>query len=201
MAAPILCAGVTVFKALKDSNTSVGDWVALPGAGGGLGHLGVQYAKAMGLRVVAIDTGAEKKELCTSLGADAWVDFKEVPDLVKAVIAATGGKGPKAAIVTAAVGPPYVQALSYLAREGTLVAVGLPAKLKLEVDIFAFVGKMQRIQGSYVGTRQDTVEALRLVATGQVKPHVVVKPLDQLAEIYDIMEKGQLTGRVVLDLK
>ena len=71
--APILCAGVTVYKALKESGARAGEWVALPGAGGGLGHLAVQYAKWMGLRVIAIDTGAEKKELCLKLGAEKWV--------------------------------------------------------------------------------------------------------------------------------
>ena len=76
-AASLLCAGVTTYKALKVSNTIVGNWVAIPGAGGGLGHLCVQYAVAMGLKVIAIDTGKEKEELCKSLGASVFLDFKE----------------------------------------------------------------------------------------------------------------------------
>ncbi|KAG5652129.1 hypothetical protein H0H81_006205 [Sphagnurus paluster] len=91
--------GLTVYKALKQANVKIGDWVAISGAGGGLGHLAVQYAVAMGLRVVAIDTGEAKKELCLKLGAEKWVDFRESTDLTKDVQAATDGLGPQGAIV------------------------------------------------------------------------------------------------------
>ena len=82
-----------VYKALKESNLVPGQWVAIPGAGGGLGHLAVQYAVAAGYRVIAIDTGDEKRKLCESLGADVWIDFKETKDIVAAVKSATGGSG------------------------------------------------------------------------------------------------------------
>ncbi|KAK7458841.1 Alcohol dehydrogenase, variant 2 [Stygiomarasmius scandens] len=99
-ATPILCAGITVYKAIKQSNTKIGDWIAISGAGGGLGHLAVQYAVAMGLRVVAIDTGASKRDLCLNvLGAEKWIDFMETKDLVKDVIEAAGGLGPHAAVL------------------------------------------------------------------------------------------------------
>ncbi|GAA6026981.1 hypothetical protein JCM8097_006013 [Rhodosporidiobolus ruineniae] len=77
IAAPILCAGVTVWKAIKQSNTKPGDYVVISGAGGGLGHLAVQYANAIGLRVVGIDTGADKQKLLQSYGVDIFVDFRE----------------------------------------------------------------------------------------------------------------------------
>ncbi|KAK7438631.1 alcohol dehydrogenase [Stygiomarasmius scandens] len=93
--------GLTVYKALKLSNAKVGQWIAISGAGGGLGHLAIQYATAMGLRVLAIDTGDQKKALCLKLGAEKWVDFKDSSNLVEDVQAACDGKGPHAAVVAA----------------------------------------------------------------------------------------------------
>jgi len=200
-ASPILCAGVTVYTALKQSNTRAGDWIAIPGAGGGLGHLAIQYARAMGLRVIAIDTGAEKKALCEKLGASAWVDFKESSDVIKDVIAAADGKGANAALMTSASSTPYNQALKYLAPNGTLLAVGLPKDGKIEAEIGWVVWKGIRIQGSYVGSRQDTVEALALAAMGKVKPQYALRNMKDVESIYDTMRKGQLTARIVLDLK
>lgn len=200
-ASPLLCAGVTVHRALKQTNTRTGDWIAIPGAGGGLGHLAIQYAISMGLRVIAIDSGADKKTLCQKLGAEAWIDFKESTDIVKDVLAVTGGKGANAALMTAVSGAPYNQALGYLAPKGTLVGVGLPPNAKLNIDISYFVWKGLRFQGSYVGTRQDTVEALSLAAMGKVKPQYTIRPLSEIQDIYEAMRRGELTGRVVLDLK
>ena len=143
--------GVTVYRAIKYSKSNIGDWICLPGAGGGLGHLAVQYAVAMGLRVLAIDSGAEKKELVTRLGAEAWVDFKETKDLVADIKAATGGQGPHTAVVTAATGKAYEQAIDYLRPGGTLMVVGLPARATLSADILFTVVKSINIIGSYVG--------------------------------------------------
>lgn len=98
--APILCAGVTVYKAIKESGVKAGEWLVIPGAGGGLGHLAVQYASNMGIRVIGIDTGSEKEQLVKKLGADKWIDFKQEKDIVKAVQAAVpDGLGPHAAVV------------------------------------------------------------------------------------------------------
>ncbi|KAI0737890.1 GroES-like protein [Daedaleopsis nitida] len=181
-AASILCAGVTVYRAIKYSNTKIGDWIVLPGAGGGLGHLAVQYAAAMGLRVVAVDTGAEKKELCMKLGAEKWIDFRESKDLVKDIVEATDGFGAHAAVVTAANPAAYAQAIDYLRMGGTLMVVGLPARASLSADIFFTVVKSINIIGSYVGNRQDAREALDIAARGKVKCHYVTKPLSALAE-------------------
>jgi propanol-preferring alcohol dehydrogenase len=97
------------------------------GAGGGLGHLAIEYGNAMGLRVVALDSGADKRALCEKLGAEAFVDYAESKDLVADVKKACGGKGPHAAIVTASSAKAYEQALDYLRNGGVLVVVGLPA--------------------------------------------------------------------------
>jgi propanol-preferring alcohol dehydrogenase len=84
VAAPILCAGLTVWKGLKTTQAKKGQWVAIPGAGGGLGSLAVQYAVYMGLKVIAIDTGAEKRHMLEGMGVDSFIDFRETPDVVKA---------------------------------------------------------------------------------------------------------------------
>ncbi|KAH9836405.1 GroES-like protein [Rhodofomes roseus] len=200
-AASILCAGVTVYRALKYSHTHIGDWVAIPGAGGGLGHLAVQYATAMGLRVLAVDTGAEKRELVKKLGAEAWVDFRESKDIVADIRAATDGQGPHAAIVTAANSSAYAQAVDYLRLGGNLMVVGLPAHASLSADIFFTVTKSISIYGSYVGNRQDAREALDIAARGKVKCYYETRNLDSLLETYESLEKGEIVGRIVLKIR
>jgi propanol-preferring alcohol dehydrogenase len=138
-AASILCAGVTTYRALKFSGAQHGDWLVISGAGGGLGHLAMQYARVRGLRVIAIDTGAEKKALCEKLGAEVWIDFKETENIASAVHAATGGLGAQLALVTAGTGEGYRQAISYLRRGGTLVACGLPPTATLDASIYGIV--------------------------------------------------------------
>ncbi|TFK49123.1 GroES-like protein [Heliocybe sulcata] len=198
-AASLLCAGVTVYRAIKYSQTQTGDWIVLPGAGGGLGHLAIQYAREKGLRVIAVDTGAEKKELCLKLGAEKWIDFRETKDLVADIKAAADGLGPHAAVVTAATGAAYSQAVDYLRNGGTLMAVGLPGEATLDASIFFTVFKGISILGSYVGNRQDAYEALEIGARGRVQVFYKCRPLSDLKEVFEGMEKGQIAGRVVLD--
>lgn len=199
-AASILCAGLTVYRALKYSNAKIGEWVVLPGAGGGLGHLAVQYAAAMGLRVVAIDTGLEKKKLCLELGAEKWIDFREAKDIVQAVREACDGDGAHCAIVTTADASGYTQAVDYLRPGGTLMAVGLPGEAKLEASIFFTVFKSINIIGSYVGNRQDAVEALDIASRGRVVVRCEYKGLSELKDAYDALQQGKVAGRIVLEM-
>ncbi|KAI9007824.1 mannitol-1-phosphate dehydrogenase [Hyaloraphidium curvatum] len=199
-AASILCAGVTMYRAIKYSETQASDWMVIPGAGGGLGHMGVQYAKVRGLRVVAIDTGADKKALCEKLGADAWIDFKETKDVVAAVKAVTDGLGAHSAVVASASPASYTQATEYLRPGGTLMVVGLPGAATLDASIFFTVLRSIKILGSYVGNRQDADEALAIAASGKVKVIYSKQPLSALAKVYDEMEAGKIAGRIVLDL-
>ncbi|KAJ7352250.1 chaperonin 10-like protein [Mycena albidolilacea] len=199
-AASILCAGVTVYRAIKYSQTSPGDWIVLPGAGGGLGHLAIQYAKVAGLQVIAVDTGADKKKLCLELGADKWIDFQESKDIVEEIKAITDGLGAHSALVTAASSSGYKQAIEYLRGGGTLMAVGLPGKASLEASIFFTVFKSISILGSYVGNRQDAVEAIAIAARGEVKCNYALKPLDVLSSVFEGMTKGAVAGRVVLEM-
>jgi propanol-preferring alcohol dehydrogenase len=163
--------------------------------------LAIQYAvHAFGLRVVAIDTGAEKKELCLSLGAEKWIDFRETKDLVKDIKNATGGEGPHAALVSAASGTAYEQAVDYLRPGGSLLAVGLPGQAQISASVFWTVVKSINIIGSYVGNRQDAHEALNIASMGKIHCHYVSKPLSALSEVYEGMQQGTVAGRVVLKM-
>ncbi|KAJ7746243.1 chaperonin 10-like protein [Mycena metata] len=199
-AASILCAGVTVYRAIKHSQTTPGDWIVLPGAGGGLGHLAIQYAKVAGLQVIAVDTGAEKKKLCLELGADKWIDFQETKDIVEEIKALTDGLGAHSALVTAASSSGYKQAIEYLRGGGTLMAVGLPGRASLEASIFFTVFKSISILGSYVGNRQDAMEALAIAARGEVKCNYELQHLNDLSSVYEGMTSGHVAGRIVLEM-
>ncbi|ETS63202.1 hypothetical protein PaG_02985 [Moesziomyces aphidis] len=200
-AAPILCAGVTVYKALKEAQLIPGQYVAIPGAGGGLGHLAIQYAVAAGYRVIAIDTGADKKQLCESLGAEKFIDFKTSKSLVDDIKAATpDGFGPQAAVVAASGAAAYEQALDYIRPRGVLVAVGLPGNTDIRANVFFTVFRSVRVVGSYVGNRQDAQEALEIAASGKVRTHFKTLGLSQLPQVYDDMQSGKIAGRIVLDI-
>lgn len=199
VAAPILCAGLTVYKGLKESEVKPGQWVCISGAGGGLGHLAVQYAKAMGMRVVAIDHGEDKKKLCTDLGAESFIDFAEHKDIVKAVQDATEG-GPHGSLVLATNIKAFSQACEYARAQGSIVTISLPAEATLQANMFWFTVKCLKLKGSYVGNREDTAEALDFVARGLVKPIMKVEPFSSLTNVYKQMEEGTLAGRIVLDL-
>jgi alcohol dehydrogenase, propanol-preferring len=193
--APILCAGVTTYKALKVSNAKPGEWVAIYGIGG-LGHIALQYAKAMGLNVVAVDISDEKMELAKNLGADIAINgLKEDP--VEAIQNKVGGV--QAAISVAVTKKAFEQAYQSVKRGGTLVVVGLP-NADLPIPIFNTVLNGVTIKGSIVGTRKDMQEALDFAARGKVRPIVETAPLDSINEVFERMEKGQINGRIVLTM-
>lgn len=199
--APILCAGITVYKGLKESGARPGQTVAIVGAGGGLGSLAQQYAKAMGLRVIAIDSGAEKKAMSEKMGADAFIDFATSSDITKDVRAATAdGLGPHAVILVAVNEKPFQQAAEYVRPRGTVIVIGLPAGAYIRAPVFESVLKMIRIQASYVGNRQDSSEALEFFRRGLIHAPFKTVPLKDLPQVYDMMHKGQITGRYVLQM-
>jgi len=199
--APVLCAGITVYKGLKESGAKPGQTVAIVGAGGGLGSLAQQYAKAMGLRTIAIDSGDEKKKMCMEqLGSYAFVDFAKSNNVVKEVQEATeDGLGPHAVILVAVNEKPFQQAAEYVRPRGTVVCIGLPAGAYLKAPVFESVIKMVTIKGSYVGNRKDTAEALDFYRRGVIKAPFKVVGLSELQKVYDLMHQGQIAGRYVLD--
>jgi len=199
--APVLCAGITVYKGLKESGARPGQTVAIVGAGGGLGSLAQQYAKAMGLRTIAIDTGDDKKKMCTEqLGSYAFIDFATSKNLVKDVQAATeDGLGPHAVILVAVNEKPFQQAAEYVRPRGTVICIGLPAGAYLRAPVFESVIKMITIKGSYVGNRKDSSEAIEFFRRGVIKAPFQVVGLSELQMVYDKMHQGAIAGRYVVD--
>lgn len=202
--APILCAGVTVYKALKTADLKPGQWVCIVGAAGGLGSLAVQYAKAMGYRVLGIDGGAEREKLFHKLGGETFIDFKKYEGndaaLVDAVREATKEHGGPQSVVNVAVSERAISlSAQYVRPTGTVVLVGMPAGAHVRSEVFSHVVKSISIRGSYVGNRADTREALDFFARGLVRSPIVVVGLSELPSIYEKMEKGQIQGRYVVD--
>ncbi|CAK7231401.1 hypothetical protein SBRCBS47491_007918 [Sporothrix bragantina] len=156
-AAPLMCGGVSVYAGLKRSGVQVGDWVVISGAGGGLGHLAIQYARAMGARVLAIDSGA-KEAFCLGLGADEFIDFAQFQtneSLAQHVHKVTTG-GAKVALICSASGKVYNQAPSWLRFRGCLVALGIPdASVAQAISIFQVVSLELRLIGVKTGSRLE----------------------------------------------
>lgn len=208
-AAPMLCAGVTVYSALKRSNARPGQWVIISGAGGGLGHIAVQLAsKGMGLRVIGIDHGS-KAELVKASGAEHFVDITQFPTddkgdaLTKHVHSLADGLGAHAAVVCTAANAAYAQALPLLRFNGTLVCVGIPEhepKAIASAFPFSMVNKHWTITGSAVGNRTEAIETLKFAARGIIKAHYRVEKMDALTSVFQEMAEGKVQGRVVLDL-
>ncbi len=193
--APILCAGVTVYKGLKVTDTRPGQWVAISGIGG-LGHVAVQYARAMGLHVAAIDVSAEKLALAERLGAELTVNAAE-EDPAERIKSAVGGV--HGALVTAVSNKAFAQALGVVRRGGTVALNGLPPG-DFPLPIFDVVLNGITVRGSIVGTRLDLQEALRFAGEGSVTATVSTARLEEINTVLDRMREGRIDGRVVLDM-
>ncbi len=194
-ASPILCAGVTVYKGLKETEARPGQWVAISGIGG-LGHLAVQYAKAMGLHVIAVDVADEKLELARALGADETINAARV-DPAQEVQSQLGGV--HGALVTAVSTAAFAQAVGMMRRGGFLSLVGLPPGA-FPLPIFEVVLKRITVRGSIVGTRNDLAEALAFAGEGAVATHFAWERLENVNAVFDRMRKGEIQGRVVLEI-
>lgn len=198
-AAPILCAGVTTYKGLKETEVKPGQWVAILGACGGLGHLGVQYAKAMGMKVCAIDCGESKALYAReALKAEAFVDVqgKRSADIVAEVKAACGG-GPHGSLILAPLPSAFRDAVDMLRPRGCAVGISLPPG-DFPIDIFSLVLERKTVRGSIVGSRQDMNECLLLASEGKIHCTVEERKLEDINEIFDDMVKGRIRGRVVI---
>jgi len=195
--APILCAGVTVYKGLKVTDTKPGDWVLISGIGG-LGHIAVQYAVAMGRRVVAIDIDDSKLDLAKKHGAEVVVNAATSEDPAAEIQQATGG-GVHGALVTAVNAHAFPQAVGGLRRGGTVSLVGLPPEA-FPLDIFTTVLFGLTVRGSIVGTRRDMEECLDFFARGLITPTYTTRPLEDINEIFDEMLEGKIDGRIVMEM-
>jgi len=194
--APILCAGVTVYKGLKVTETRPGDWVVVSGIGG-LGHMAVQYARAMGLNVVAVDVDDAKLELATKLGAALGVNARKA-DPAAFVRKEIGGA--QGVLVTAVSPKAFEQALGMVARGGTVSLVGLPPG-DFPLSIFNTVLNGITVRGSIVGTRLDLQQALDFAGQGKVKATVATGRLESINQIFSRMRAGDIQGRMVIDFQ
>lgn len=197
-AAPILCAGVTSYKALKMANASSGDRVVILGAAGGLGHLAIQYAKAMGYEVVAVDFfDAAKEGTVRKFGADFLVNLGSSGTIGEKINALQPHRPISACIVFAPSLDAVSDAVEYASPGATIVTVALPPG-KFPIPVVPFILKELKLQGSIVGTPRDLAEAFRYAAEGKVKAHVAEKPFNCVNEVLKDLEGGKITGRVVL---
>jgi len=192
--APILCAGVTVYKGLKVTDTKPDDWVVISGIGG-LGHLAVQYAKAMGLNVIAVDVDDAKLELAKQLGAALAVNARK-DDPVAFVKKKVGGA--QGVLVTAVSPKAFEQSLGMVARGGTVSFNGLPPG-DFPLSIYDTVINGVTVRGSIVGTRLDLQEALNFAGEGKVKATIATAKLEDINDIFARMHHGDIQGRIVID--
>ncbi|MDQ6684295.1 MAG: zinc-dependent alcohol dehydrogenase, partial [Pseudomonadota bacterium] len=190
--APLFCAGVTSYRALKNAGVEAGQRVAVFGIGG-LGHLAVQIARAMGAEVIALDVGHEKLAFALELGAAEALDATDAA----AIKTLRKRGGVHVALVTSAATAAYQTALQCLRPTGTLSVVGLPAE-PLQIPALALVGGEIRIVGSAVGTRDDIRAVLDLAAAGLIRCRVETRPLAQINEVLDAMRQGAIRARIVV---
>ena len=193
--APILCAGVTVYKGLKMTDTKPGNWVVISGIGG-LGHMAVQYARAMGLNVAAVDVDDKKLDLARRLGAEVTVNARQQDPAAYLKKEIGGAHG---ALVTAVSPKAFEQAIGMTRRGGTIALNGLPPG-DFPLSIFDMVLNGTTVRGSIVGTRLDLQEALDFAGEGKVKATVSAEPLENINAIFSRMHEGGIEGRVVIDM-
>jgi propanol-preferring alcohol dehydrogenase len=195
LAAPLICAGITTYKGIKETKARPGEWIVISGAGG-LGHLGIQYAKVMGLRVCAVDIDDGKLALAREMGADFVVNAKhgEPEEVVRK---GTSG-GAHGVLITAPSLGAFKQGVGMTRKRGTCVLVGLPPG-DFPVPLFDVVANCITIRGSFVGNREDMAEALAFAAEGKIKADIELQPLSAINDIFDRLEHGKVAGRVVLD--
>lgn len=194
-AAPLLCAGVTVYRAMKLSGVvggPAGRRLAIFGIGG-LGHLALQIARALDQKVIAVDVSAEKLDLARSLGADVVIDANR--QTVHREIRAIGGA--HVAMVTTASRSAYESALRSLRRGGTLAVVGM-APEPIPVSAVSLISGETRIVASAVGTRKDLAELFALVERFPIRCRVETSPLEEVSTVFERMRQGNILGRVVL---
>jgi propanol-preferring alcohol dehydrogenase len=193
--APIICAGITTYKGLKQTEARPGEWVAISGCGG-LGHLAIQYAKAMGLHVCAVDIDDGKLALAKNLGADLTVNARTGNPA--AVLQKAIGGGAHGVLITAPSLSAFKQGIDMTRKRGTCVLVGLPPG-EFPTPLFDVVAKCITVRGSFVGNREDMAECLAFAAEGRVKADIELQPLAAINTVFERLEKGQVPGRVVLD--
>jgi alcohol dehydrogenase, propanol-preferring len=194
-AAPLLCAGITTYNALRDAGLRGGDLVAVQGIGG-LGHLGVQFARHMGFRTVAIGRGRDKEKLAKDLGAHVYIDT--ATDDAAALLKRMGGA--RAILATATSGDAMGPLVSGLAARGKLIVVGVPSD-PIQLNAFPLVFGGRSIYGSLTGTAIEAEDTLAFSVLENIRPMIETLPLEQAADAYARMMQGKARFRMVLVTK
>jgi alcohol dehydrogenase, propanol-preferring len=194
-ASPLLCAGITTYNALRNAGLRGGDLVAVQGIGG-LGHLGVQFARQMGFHTVAIGRGGDKEKLAKDLGAHVYIDT--AVDDAAALLQRMGGA--KAILATAPSGDAMGPLVSGLAARGKLIVVGVPQD-RMQLDAFPLVFGGRSVYGSLTGTAIETEDALAFSVLENIRPMIETVPLEEAADAYARMMQGKARFRMVLVTK
>ncbi|KAG2413642.1 hypothetical protein HFD88_002831 [Aspergillus terreus] len=176
VAAPLLCAGIAMYSSIMKTKTRPGDWIVLPGAGGGLGHMGIQIAVKKGLKVIAIDSGEKKKQLCLSLGATRFFDYK-VDDIENGVKELTSGLGAHAVICTANSEPAYTQTTPF-----DMIVKGLT------------------IVGNSAGTAKEMDELMEMAVAGDVTAHIECFDFNSIEDVLQRLGRSEIDGRAVVKI-
>lgn len=199
MLAPVMCAGVTGYEALKVANIATGSWVGISGAAGAVGSLALSYPKQMGYRPITIDAGEHRRPLCMDAGAEVYLDFEKEDNLRSAVLLKTEGMLCSAIIVCAGAASAYEQALNCLDYHGTLVAVGIPPPASnISLHPLYLIGYGIQIVGSIAGDRVDIAEAAEFVRKELVKPRVTKIGIHELENYAGRV--NELDGKLVVRL-
>jgi len=193
-AGPFMCAGVTVYNALRNSGARGGDVVAIHGIGG-LGHLGVQYARQMGFRTIALGRGKDKEALAKKLGAHQYIDT-DASDVV-AELQKLGGA--RVILGTAPSAKAISPLVDGLAPDGTLLVPAAPSE-PLSINVFSLIMGRRSVAGWYSGTAKDSQDTLEFSALSGVHPMIEKYPLSKVAEAYEQMHSGKVRFRVVLTM-
>ncbi|KZZ94060.1 Alcohol dehydrogenase superfamily, zinc-type [Ascosphaera apis ARSEF 7405] len=202
LAAPIMCSASTILRSITESQLRAGEWAVFCGAGGGVGIQGVQIAKAMGLRPIAIDTGADKRELCMKMGAEHFIDFKEVDDVAQAVVKVADGVGAHGVFITA--DGAYKNAVAMIGSRigGKVMCVALPTMGSQFIgsDPCNFVYSNLQIKGTMVGCMRDTDRALEFAERGLLNPIIAEKyPVSKFPEAVARLKAKNVPGRLLID--
>ncbi|KAJ4351651.1 uncharacterized protein N0V89_006994 [Didymosphaeria variabile] len=200
VAAPLLCAGLSLAGAVSKLSPEVvpGDFVVIVGAGGGLGHIGVQIATIKGYKVIAIDSGAEKNKLAKEMGAVAFVDYAK-QDVVQAVKDLTDGEGAHGLICVAGSERAYLQAPELIRNNGVFVCVGLPPdSFMFPMSPIHIANRGLVIRGSSTGTSEQMDELLQLAKEGKITPKIEVYGFEEAPKIIQELDKYEVTGRKVV---
>ncbi|CAI6337277.1 unnamed protein product [Periconia digitata] len=202
IAGPIMCSASTIYTSIRESGVKPGDWCVFPGGGGGVGMQGIQLAKAMGLRAVAIDTGEAKRKLCLeTAGAEHFIDFAQVDNVAEEVVRVCGGIGAHAVFVTAPQVYPISMSLLGGRIGGKVMCIGLPpaGQFTIPVDPGQVCFKNQAVMGTLVSSMGDTDKTLDFAKRGLLKPIYTVYPLSKFDEAVQKLRRGEIAGRAVID--